>query len=78
MRDIGELLVLELDRGRAGPLVQPHGAVDVRDVAEAGVGVGDQRDVQQEISWTRCAISVWVARPMSGTPVTTDTAAPDM
>ena len=42
---LGHDLVLELDPGDAGLLVELHGADDVDRVAVAGVGVGDDRDV---------------------------------
>jgi hypothetical protein len=42
---LGHHLVLELDAGDPGLLVELHGADDVERVAVAGVGVGDDRDV---------------------------------
>ena len=42
---LGHHLVLELDPGDAGLLVELHGADDVDRVAVAGVGVGDDRHV---------------------------------
>ena len=42
---LGRHLVLELDPGDAGLLVELHGADDVDRVAVAGVGVGDHRHV---------------------------------
>ena len=40
-----KLLVLKLGGGGPGPLQHPHDALDVEGVAEAGVGVDDDRHV---------------------------------
>ena len=41
---VGPPLVLELDRGGAGLLEQPHGRGDLVRAAEAGIGVDDNGD----------------------------------
>jgi hypothetical protein len=40
---LGESLVLDHDRGGAGPLVLRHGVDDVHRIAETGVDIGDDR-----------------------------------
>ena len=39
---LGEILVLDLDRVRAGALEQAHGALDIERIAIAGVGIDDE------------------------------------
>ena len=61
---LGEHLVLDMDRRDAGALELLHGAEDVQLVAEAGVAVADQRDVDR-IHDARAlpTISLMVIRP---------------
>ena len=40
---LGEFLVLELDRRRAGPLIAANGVAHIEEPAIAGVAVGDKR-----------------------------------
>ncbi len=46
---LGELLILDLDRGRARLLVAAYRMLHVQQAAEAGIRIGDQRNIGDRV-----------------------------
>ena len=65
-----ELLVFQLDRGRAGQLIAAHGVGHVQQAAITGVAIGyeGRASAMEAIARARWTMSVYVAMPASGSP----------